>query len=791
MNNLVSNNVVLNRIIRIAYDVDKLRAKMKELSDEQLQAKTEEFKRRLSKGETEKDILEEAFAVVREASYRVLGMEPFRVQIMGGIALFEGRIAEMKTGEGKTLVAAMPSYLMALSGEGVHVVTVNDYLAKRDAEQIGQIHRFLGLSVGCVLSTMQPNERKKQYNCDITYITNNELGFDYLRDNMALSKEDIVQRGLHYAIIDEIDSILIDEAKTPLIISGSKGFNSDLCKTADTVAKSLVKGERSEPKTKIDMMNGMDIVETGDFVIDEKEDVIYLTEEGNHKVERAFGIKNLADKAHINVQHAMLMALKANYMMSRDQDYIVRDGCIYIVDEFTGRVMPNRRYSDGLHQAIEAKEGVEIQKDGVTLATITFQNFFNKYEKKSGMTGTALSEKKEFLETYHLKIVSIPTNRPMIRNDKHDLVYMTKQEKYEAVVNAAFNAHKKGQPVLVGTVTIDVSERLSGMFKELGIPHKVLNAKNDALEAEIISKAGQHGAITIATNMAGRGTDIILDDEAKEAGGLFVIGTERHDSRRIDDQLRGRSGRQGDPGESQFYLSLEDDMMRLFGQEKMVAVFKTLGVKHGRAVQHPRLTKTVEAAQKAIETRNFNIRKSLLDIDDANNIQREIIYGERRNIIDGEDMREPMEHMLNAVVGDMIEHYEKDEGKALADMSAVFPFNVRLDRGFRRAIESVLLKYTIMKADYGDDKVNEIIKSSILKSIDRYWILHLDNLARLRQDLSLVGYGQRDPAVEYRKKSFDMFNDMIASVQKEAVSLMFQTDVAMQQLTNPQASLWG
>ena len=636
----------LKRIYPLIDKIESYRPAMQELTDEQLKDKTKEFKKRLADGETLDDLLPEAYATVREAAKRVLGMEHYRVQLIGGIILHQGRIAEMKTGEGKTLVSTLPAYLNALEGKGVHVVTVNEYLAKRDAEWMGQVHEFLGLTVGVVFNGMDTKERQDAYNCDITYITNNELGFDYLRDNMVIYKEQLVQRGLHFAIIDEVDSVLIDEARTPLIISGQSGKSTSIYEACDILARQMKRGEDQKEYTKMDAIMGVEIEEDGDFVVNEKDKVVNLTLEGVKKVEQFFHIDNLADPDNLEIQHNIILALRAHNLMFRDQDYVVKDDQVLIVDEFTGRIMPGRRYSDGLHQAIEAKEHVKVKRESKTLANITFQNFFNKYDKKAGMTGTALTEEKEFRDIYGMDVIEIPTNRPVIRVDKEDAVYKTKKEKFHAVVDEVEEAYKKGQPVLVGTINIDTSELVSSMLNKRGIPHKVLNAKFHELEAEIVAQAGVHGAVTIATNMAGRGTDIKLDDEAKEAGGLKIIGTERHESRRIDNQLRGRSGRQGDPGESQFFISLEDDLMRLFGSEKLLGMFNALGVPEGEQIQHKMLTSAIEKAQKKIEGNNFGIRKNLLEYDQVMNDQREIIYAERLRVLNGESMRDVIYKMI-------------------------------------------------------------------------------------------------------------------------------------------------
>ena len=651
----------VKRIMPLVEKIEKLRPTMMELSDEELRGKTAEYKKRLAEGETLDDLLPEAYATVREAARRVLNMEHYRVQLIGGIILHQGRIAEMRTGEGKTLVSTLPAYLNALEGKGVHVVTVNDYLAHRDSEWMGKVHEFLGLTVGCVLNSMDNDERRKQYNCDITYITNNEDGFDYLRDNMVIYKEQLVQRDLHYAIIDEVDSVLIDEARTPLIISGQSGKSTKLYEVCDILAKQLERGEASGEVTKMSAIMGEEITETGDYIVNEKDKVVTLTQDGVKKVEKFFKIENLSDPENLEIQHNVNLALRAHSLMHRDQDYVVKDDEVLIVDEFTGRIMPGRRYSDGLHQAIEAKEHVKVKRESKTLATITFQNFFNKYKKKAGMTGTALTEEKEFRDIYGMDVVEIPTNKPVIRKDLDDAVYMTKKEKFHAVVDAIVEAHEKGQPVLVGTITIETSELLSGMLKKCGIQHKVLNAKFHELEAEIVAEAGRHGAVTIATNMAGRGTDIKLDEESREAGGLKIIGTERHESRRIDNQLRGRSGRQGDPGESRFYISLEDDLMRLFGSERLMNVFRSLGVAENEQIEHKMLSSAIEKAQMKIEGNNYGIRKNLLEYDQVNNEQREIIYKERRRVLDGESMRDSIFKMITDIVDNTVDMCISDD----------------------------------------------------------------------------------------------------------------------------------
>ncbi|MDO4522067.1 MAG: preprotein translocase subunit SecA [Eubacteriales bacterium] len=785
----------LKRIMPLVDKIEALRPQMQALSDEALKAKTVEFKERLAKGETLDDILPEAFAAIREADKRVLGMEPYRVQLIGGIILHQGRIAEMKTGEGKTLVATLPAYLNALEGKGVHIITVNDYLAHRDATEMGQVHRFMGLTCGCILNEMNNDERREQYACDITYVTNNEDGFDYLRDNMVIYKEQLVQRELHYAIIDEVDSVLIDEARTPLIISGQSGKSTKLYEVADILARQLQKGEASGEVTKMSAIMGEEITETGDFIVNEKDKVVTLTQQGVEKVEKFFQIENLADAENLEIQHNVDLALRANYLMFRDQDYVVKEDQVMIVDEFTGRIMPGRRYSDGLHQAIEAKEHVKVKRESKTLATITFQNFFNKYAKKSGMTGTALTEEQEFRDIYGMDVIEIPTNRPVIRQDKNDAVYMTKKEKYRAVVDEIEAAHAKGQPVLVGTITIDISELLSGMLKKRGIPHKVLNAKFHELEAEIVADAGIHGAVTIATNMAGRGTDIKLDDEARELGGLKIIGTERHESRRIDNQLRGRSGRQGDPGESRFYISLEDDLMRLFGSERLMNMFRSLGVEEGEQIEHKMLSSAIEKAQEKIEGNNYGIRKNLLEYDQVNNEQREIIYGERRRVLNGESMRESILKMIHDVVGrtvDLCLHDTNDKEEwNIKELNALLLPMIPMQPVTREDIEEVnkdALKelligravelYEAKEAEFPSaDQMRELERVIILKVIDRKWMDHIDDMDQLRQGIGLQAYGQKDPKVEYKMSAFEMFDEMTANIQEDTLKLLFHVRV--------------
>ena len=785
----------VKRIMPLVKKIEDLRPEMQKLTDEELRGKTREFKKRLDEGASLDDLLPEAFATVREAAKRVLGMEHFEVQLIGGIVLHQGRIAEMKTGEGKTLVATLPSYLNALEGKGVHVVTVNDYLAKRDADEMGQVHRFLGLTVGVVLNDMKPEERRAAYNCDITYVTNNELGFDYLRDNMVIYKEQLVQRDLHYCIIDEVDSILIDEARTPLIISGQSGKSTKLYEVCDILAQQLERGEASHEMTKMAAIMGEEVIETGDFVVNEKDKIVNLTEQGVKKVEKFFSIENLADPENLEIQHNIILALRAHNLMHRDQDYVVKDDEVMIVDEFTGRIMPGRRYSDGLHQAIEAKEHVKVKRESKTLATITFQNFFNKYDKKGGMTGTALTEEKEFRDIYAMDVVEIPTNKPVQRKDLDDAVYMTKKEKFNAVVQSVKEAHEKQQPVLVGTITIETSELISRMLKREGIPHNVLNAKFHELEAEIVAQAGQAGAVTIATNMAGRGTDIKLDDVSRAAGGLKIIGTERHESRRIDNQLRGRSGRQGDPGESRFYISLEDDLMRLFGSERLMKIFTSLGVAENEQIEHKMLSNAIQKAQEKIEFNNFGIRKNLLDYDQVNNEQREIIYKERRQVLDGENMRDTIYKMITDIVDSTVDMCFSDDVDAvdwdlnefnttLLPIIPIEPLTTEKVKGKRKDEIKHLIKeeavklYETKESEFPEaEQLRELERVVLLKSIDSKWMDHIDDMEILRQGIGLVGYGQRDPVVEYKMSAFEMFNNMISSIQEDTVRMLYHVHV--------------
>ena len=785
----------LKRIYPIADKIEGYRESYSKLSDEELKGKTKEFKDRLAKGETLDDILPEAFATVREAARRVLGMEHYHVQLIGGIILHQGRIAEMKTGEGKTLVCTLPAYLNALTEEGVIVVTVNDYLAKRDAEQMGMIHEFLGLKVGVVLHDSTREERQAAYGSDITYVTNNELGFDYLRDNMAIYKSELVLRNLKYCIIDEVDSVLIDEARTPLIISGQSGKSTKMYELCDILAKQLQRGEYKGERTKMQAIMNEEVEEDGDFIVNEKDKVVNLTEQGIHKVEQFFHIDNYADPENLEIQHNITLALRAHNLMHKDQDYVVKDDEILIVDEFTGRIMPGRRYSDGLHQAIEAKEHVKIKRESKTLATITFQNFFNKYDKKGGMTGTAVTEEKEFRDIYAMDVVEIPTNRPVIRVDHEDAVYMTKKEKFNAVVNAVVEAHAKQQPVLVGTITIETSELLSRMLKRQGIKHNVLNAKFHELEAEIVSQAGQAGAVTIATNMAGRGTDIKLDDVARNAGGLMIIGTERHESRRIDNQLRGRSGRQGDPGESRFYISLEDDLMRLFGSERLMKIFTSLGVAENEQIEHKMLSNAIEKAQEKIEFNNFGIRKNLLDYDQVNNEQREIIYKERRQVLDGENMREAIYKMIQDTVDTYVDMCFSDDvdseewdlnefNGVLTPIIPIRPLTAESVKGKKRdeirheLKEEAVKLYEEKEAEFPEpEQLRELERVVLLKCIDSKWMDHIDDMEILRQGIGLAAYGQRDPVVEYKMSAFDMFNEMITSIQEDTLRMLYHVHV--------------
>ena len=782
----------LKRIYPIVDKIESLRPDMQALTDDELRGKTQEFKNRLAAGETLDDLLPEAYAVVREGARRSLGMEHFRVQLIGGIILHQGRIAEMRTGEGKTLVSTLPAYLNALEGKGVHIVTVNDYLAKRDAEWMGEVHRFLGLTVGVVLNDMSKEERQEAYNCDITYITNNELGFDYLRDNMVVREKDLVQRGLHYCIIDEVDSVLIDEARTPLIISGQSGKSTKLYEMCDILARQLKRGEDVPEFSKMDAIMGVEQEETGDFIVNEKDKVVNLTQEGVSKVEQFFRIDNLADPENLEIQHNVILALRAHNLMHRDQDYVVKDDQVMIVDSFTGRIMPGRRYSDGLHQAIEAKEHVQVKRESMTLANITFQNFFNKYDKKAGMTGTALTEEQEFRDIYGMDVIEIPTNKPIQRIDHEDVVYKTKREKYKAVVEEVKKAHAKGQPVLVGTITIEVSELISKMLSKEGIPHNVLNAKFHEKEAEIVAQAGQHGAVTIATNMAGRGTDIKIDEEARAVGGLKIIGTERHESRRIDNQLRGRSGRQGDVGESQFFISLEDDLMRLFGSERLIGIFNSLGVPEGEQITHKMLSDTIEKAQKKIESNNFAIRKNLLEYDRVNNEQREMVYAQRRRVLMGENMKSQIQDMIRNVVensvNSVLNGVPKNEWDLhelnqvllpivpLAKLSAERVADVSDVNALIEKLQDEALKlYDAKEAEFPEaEQFREVERVILLRVIDRKWMEEIDDMDQLRQNIGLQAYAQRNPVDEYKMASYDMMDAMNDAIQTETVTIMYR-----------------
>ncbi len=799
----------LKRIEPLVDKIEALRPTMQALSDEELRGKTEEYKKRLTEGETLDDLLPEAYATVREAAKRVLNMEHYRVQLIGGIILHQGRIAEMRTGEGKTLVSTLPAYLNALEGKGVHVVTVNDYLAKRDAEWMGQVHEFLGLKVGVVLNSMTSEERQAAYKCDITYVTNNELGFDYLRDNMVIYKEQLVLRGLHYAIIDEVDSVLIDEARTPLIISGQSGKSTALYEMCDLLARQMKRGDDVQELTKMDAIMGVVQEENGDFVVNEKDKIINLTAAGMEKVERFFHIDNFADPENLEIQHNIILALRAHNLMFRDKDYVVKEDQVLIVDEFTGRIMPGRRYSDGLHQAIEAKEHVKVKRESKTLASITFQNFFNLFDKKCGMTGTALTEETEFREIYGMDVVVIPTNRPVIRKDLQDAVYKTKKEKLNAIVNAVEEAHATGQPVLVGTITIEASEELSRMLTKRGIQHKVLNAKFHELEAEIVADAGIHGAVTIATNMAGRGTDIKLDDEAKAAGGLKIIGTERHESRRIDNQLRGRSGRQGDPGESKFYISLEDDLMRLFGSERLISMFNTLGIPEGQEIEHKALTNAIESAQKKIESNNYGIRKNLLEYDRVMSEQREIIYEERLKVLNGESMRDVIYKMITDITENCVDicinedadvsEWDFNELNTLLiptiPLQPLTPERVKKPKknSLKQQLKEESVKlYEAKEAEFPEpEAIRELERVVLLKVIDRKWMDHIDDMEQLRQGVGLQAYGQRDPLVEYKMSGYEMFDEMTQNIREETVRLLFHIKIEQKVEREQQAKITG
>ncbi len=787
----------VKRVLPIVDRIEALEPEYVKLSDDELKAKTIEFKNRLKNGETLDDILPEAYATVREAAKRAIGQRHFRVQLIGGVILHQGRITEMRTGEGKTLTSTLPAYLNALEGKGVHVVTVNDYLAKRDSEWMGRIHEFLGLTVGVILNSMEKDERREAYDCDITYATNNELGFDYLRDNMVIYKEQLVQRDLHYAIIDEVDSVLIDEARTPLIISGQSGKSTELYRVCDILARQLVRGKESGELTKMAAIMKEEIEESGDFIVNEKEKNVHLTDEGVKKVERFFNLENLADPENLEIQHNIILALRAHNLMFRDKDYVVKEDEVLIVDEFTGRIMPGRRYSDGLHQAIEAKENVKVKRESKTLATITFQNFFNKYTKKCGMTGTALTEEKEFREIYGMDVIEVPTNLPVARVDRQDAVYKTRGEKLKAIIQEIMECHKKGQPVLVGTITIEASEEISAILKKYNIPHKVLNAKFHELEAEIVADAGQYGAVTIATNMAGRGTDIKLGEGVKEVGGLKIIGTERHEARRIDNQLRGRAGRQGDPGESKFFISLEDDLMRLFGSERLMGIFNSLGMPEGEQIEHKMLSNAIERAQKRIENNNYGIRKNLLEYDQVNNEQREIIYAERKRVLDGESMRDTIYRMITDTVEDCVNTSISDDqspeewnlqelGDLLLPIIPLPGIGLTQEqmRGMKRddllqtlKEESVKL-YEAKESEFPEtEQIREIERVILLRVIDHKWMDHIDDMDQLRQGIGLQAYGQRQPIVEYKFQGFEMFDDMISAIREDTIKALLHVRI--------------
>ena len=784
---------------------------MSAMSDEELKAQTPKFKERLAQGESLDQILPEAYATVREAAWRVNKMKHFPVQLIGGVVLHQGRIAEMRTGEGKTLVSTCPAYLNALEGKGVHIVTVNDYLAKRDAEWMGRIHEFLGLSVGVVLNSMTTEERQAAYNCDITYVTNNELGFDYLRDNMAVYKNQQVLRGLHYCIIDEVDSVLIDEARTPLIISGQSGKSTKLYEVCDVLARQLQRGEESAEFSKLDAILGEEIEETGDFIVNEKEKTVNLTQQGVHKVEQFFHIQNLADPQNLEIQHCVILALRANNLMHRDKDYVVKDDEVLIVDEFTGRIMPGRRYSDGLHQAIEAKEHVNVKRESKTLATITFQNFFNKFDKKAGMTGTAQTEEKEFRNIYYMDVICIPTNKPVQRIDLDDAVYKSKKEKFQAVVDEAVRIHETGAPVLIGTINIDTSELISGMLKRRGIKHNVLNAKFHELEAAIVADAGQHGAVTIATNMAGRGTDIKLDPEALAAGGLHIIGTERHESRRIDNQLRGRAGRQGDPGQSQFFISLEDDLMRLFGSERLMNMFEALGVPEGEQIHHKMLSNAIEKAQEKIELNNYGIRENLLKYDEVNNEQRDVIYAEREKVLNGDDLRPTIINFIQDIIENYVDANVPEDATAkdwdlsgLNDtLMSIIPlpklqlteeqFNSMTKNEFKQLLKEEAIKlYEQKEASFPNpEQLREVERVILLRVIDQKWMNHIDDMDIIRDGIGLQAYGQKDPLVEYKIQGYQMFGDMTRAIKEDTVRILYHIQVEQKVEREQQAQVTG
>ncbi|WP_010252006.1 preprotein translocase subunit SecA [Acetivibrio cellulolyticus] len=843
----------LKRIVPIVDKIDSFESEIKALSDDQLKGKTQEFKKRLAEGETTNDILPEAFAVMREASWRVLGMRHFKVQLIGGIVLHQGRIAEMRTGEGKTLVATLPVYLNALEGKGVHVVTVNDYLAKRDSEWMGKVYNFLGLSVGLIVHGLDNNERRAAYNCDITYGTNNEFGFDYLRDNMVIYKQDMVQRDLHYAIVDEVDSILVDEARTPLIISGPGDKSTDLYKTADSFVRRL----KVKVFTQLDDKEDTDDIEA-DYIVDEKANTATLTADGVRKAEAFFGIENLSDSDNLTISHHINQALRAHGIMKLDKDYVVKDGEIIIVDEFTGRLMYGRRYSDGLHQAIEAKEGVKVERESKTLATITFQNYFRMYTKLSGMTGTALTEEQEFQDIYKLDVVVIPTNKSIARIDFPDSVYKNEMGKFNAVINDIVECNKKGQPVLIGTISIEKSELLSSILKKRGVSHQVLNAKYHEKEAEIIAQAGKFGAVTIATNMAGRGTDIVLGGNAEfmakqemrkkgyhddlinqatgfndtddqeilaaravyrelydgfkdkinaerekvvAAGGLHIIGTERHESRRIDNQLRGRAGRQGDAGSSRFYISLEDDLMRLFGSDRLTGIVNALGLEDDQAIEHRMLSSAIENAQKKVEGKNFGIRKNVLQYDDVMNKQREVIYSQRRKVLDGESLKESFLKMVDGIADSIVhlycsesphpDNWDWDSIRSYAEGAFVPVGSLNFSKEEievmtkddlrEKVLEMITKRYDEKENEFGSELMRELERVVLLRIVDQKWMDHIDAMDQLKHGIHLRAYGQRDPVIEYKFEGFDMFEEMNRNIQFESVKVILNTHLNREQ----------
>lgn len=768
---------VLKKVKPIVKEILRLDSAMQQMSDEELKGQTEKFRQWIRDGKPVAKILPEAFAVVREASFRTLGMKQYPVQLLSGLMLYNGCISEQKTGEGKTLVCAAPAYLSALSGKPVHVVTVNDYLAKRDADEIGQIHRFLGLTVGCILGEMSQEERRAAYACDITYATNHELGFDYLRDNMAMDESETVMRGLGYAIIDEADSVLIDEARTPLIISGQGGKSTKMYEICDVLAGQLERGTQTEfSATKI--FDADEMKETGDYAVDEKEKNIVLTANGIRKVEQFFHIDDLSDPKNLTIHHHVILALRAKELMKRDKDYMVKDGAVQIVDEFTGRVMPDRRYSDGLHQAIEAKEGVQVMEENRTYATITFQNFFNKYEKKSGMTGTAMTEKKEFRDIYGMDVIAIPTNRPVIRVDHEDAVYKTMDEKYRAIIHKIKEVHAKGQPVLVGTTDIKTSETLSAMLKKEGLKHEVLNAKNHELEAEIIAQAGKHGAVTLATNMAGRGTDIKLDDEARAAGGLYVIGTQRHESRRIDNQLSGRSGRQGDPGESKFYISLEDRLMGIFAGKNMMDLFNSMDIEKDEEIGSPLLSKAITNAQKKIESLNFASREQLLKYDTVNCRQREELYEMRNIFLKNSSVEDVLLYYADGFIADTLNGDNHTDMHKICDVLGVRPNADFLADGHKKNTKDLeqelkhLVREHYKKVEVevgGEEAMQRLVRRTVLRAMNVNWMRHLEAMDKLKEGIGLIAYAQTDPLLEYQKRGAVLFEETQRQIREDVL----------------------